>query len=1523
MPLIAVISATAELNGDSSWWTWDLAWMLDRLGERCTLVDLEGPLTQFALARWEEDEWEAGVLPSVERLAEPGLEPVVLERAPRLGFVAAARQGRASVSGTSLVAWAQGRDEVVLVQLRTPWNAESHSRAEQIVAAADLVVVLARGTADSLSSLRRLGHQLGHACRPRLRYSFIQAPSDWAARRRWARQRVGSAFRSAWLGAGPQLIDPTTDAEWCLGVTRVRPRRREVATPTFDLDPAAGHGVSVGGVAAAAGEFRRIVRRTLLALGLLPPDSVVEPEAERPELSRYGAPYSTPLEALVDAEGFRVERERGPSAPLAALIGEQRCVVVSSEAGLGKTFFAKAAEGEWLPLTTLAELRLRLSEAGQVLNIDGVDECAIPDLPRQIDRWLSGLGDALPRLRVFSLPGPTLDALLPVLARHFRGEVHRLRLLPLSRAECVAWVRAAIPDRAERLLREIPRQGLGHLAARPLTLDLLVQLASRGVELGADRRWVYQEGLTALLAHKDGDPQTLLPIAEHLAWVAVVSGVRSFSPEAGDPDGYLRRDGRVSVSVSSVARVFGLGRGALQATLAGPLFVGPSEARSFAHWSYAEFLAAEFAASRKTLERRGLRSILMGDGSVLRGDTTGFAAWLASARADLAQMLVDADPVSLLDAGAAPHSAVTGEWLSALLRAHRAGRVNLTWKRLRGLGGPDVRPVANELLRGPDQELQRVAVQLLANGPEDEVRPALEAIALAQDLPVDVRTRALTHLDALTETSPLRELVDELGLDDTGAFAAAALPLLRRGGLAGLAFLQALPNPPRAGYAFRHFFEEHALALCDEVGPEDLPEALGWAARHPFLGQERGDFGPGPLVEPLLRRAMELAALPKIREAIGQALAALAELSAGFTEDLEVDWAAPDADAVGVAILSAYFQAGGDPMGLPGGVCPSRAAALDALDAAQPDEATAWIALLRLYGWDAETRRRLEPHVALDSSLRASLDARAKAPAPQTRRAPRPAPPSPLQRIAAILEAGLESPRRWRALEYIRWRWDERAGPFLGSCAWRRMDDEQRGAALALADAFVKAGADAALWISLDEILDNREERHLAGGAWTLLADASQLPQAQPVWEAWGPLFLSNATSARVLDAARQRIDVDAYLERAREFGFDGEAFARLERWTPEAEEALIQHFEAAEEGWLLRLLLARGRPEGVWAWAAARLDRAWVAEVAFDVDAGRAWGVALERFLTDDDFARALVEALVQFSAHRWWSGDEETAVALCVRLTELFPAPRETARDQVTTMDRVQFILSRLRKQLVSDGAVEAVRQLVDEAGWSPRWLRQAELARAQRLHIPPSLEDIRRLDPPAHSSRGLQQRVLVALERTQQRLDGDHTIYREFFDVVREGNKILRRTRKHEPEATRLLIHDLLRELPGCHLQPEASAHSGEDQPDALIVGPPSPGMKPPLVKLEVKWADHKELRTAMDEQLGRYLKTDPDACGIYLVLHYAADIPALEDRIGPGLRAAWRAEVTQLQAQAAALHASGLQVELSVLHLRPSS
>lgn len=1549
MALIAVLDTT----GRGTWWSWHLASMLARQDFEVTWVEADkAERTGMLLGPLLAWEWQEGKLPGLAHLTPevaprevPG-QPVGLKLLPGCP----PETERPAGLDQALLAWARERPEWVIADLGRRYFAET-------IRHSDLLIVVIEP--EWLQELRDLGEVLRGQLPEQWRYAVIEE-RDWRTDRSFLRRRIPAAFRSAWEGGSLAVdLEPVEDTEWCVGVAQWVWRQQEDATPVFDLPPGQGEGPFL--VAQADSDWRRIAQRVAGALGVAEAVLQLEPTTDHSApVVRFCVPDGASARIEGDRSfvrethegGFLADPEDGwgiaeEQRPLADVLKELDCALILGEPGIGKSHAAAQLSDEPVVLKGQPDFRRELDEliasGAEILVLDEVDEWTgtADQLADPLVRWLNRQ-PRRPRLRIFGRAGERMEALHAKLAgRYAEGRYRRLTLLPLRPRDveplAAGWIKAS----AAGMLGQIRALHIESLAARPLTLRMLAHLWGSGQELRGDRVQVYRDGLEALVAHDEGDIGQVMKAARPLAWASILGGTARFRFGIPEAEGEL--------NLHEIQRTFKeVSRADLEAALRTPIFARSEATWTFAHRSYAEYLAATFAVAQGRLSRR-LMSLIEIEGMVPE-QLSGLAGWLAALDADVARGLIAADPGRLLEQRAFVPEEVRLEWLQALVDAVRQGRAHFWGRDIRVLLGPGVDERARDLAQDKNEEIARSAVRLVAWGDSRDATEWLVELAFARDRPSALRSEAVARLAEPPHRAVLPRLRPILEEEPAEYLRSALLHALWPEHLSALECLVQL-RATRNGQvgSLSLFSHNHGIEVVDQLRLEEFPDALNWAADNPYFAP----FERWPFSAALIQRAWDLALEPVIASSLARLLVAWfgdsdRDLS---LHSLPVDWWDPD-DRRKLAILGSALDilspSGGATLWpFPGWarLLPSLSGLLaqaESYASTDPELAGRWLALVgRYWPWSDEQATNIEALAYLNPAIQRGLEVRRSLPIPQEDPAEAEV-EGPTQflghdRLLNLLELSREDPLHWIDIPDLL---HDRRKP--GEAELRLSPQTLAEIVVLTARFLAEPPLNEPGW------LVEWSFRKAARYAWYYCMPTN-LPSDFEALSFWAATFIADGAPETLDGVLRAFVEsLGEWREEAVGFALEqapyeahhifpwaqpfwGPAWtARAKAWLEESvagetdRRRMRDALKSSQRNLFKALLTMPEAYDDFWAWGLTRLHIDWVISGLFERDTVRAWKAVLPPFLMDEEVARAV--ALAIGNEPRLWTLDPAETAEVYVRLHAILKSPVPSRNGPMRPIDHVMRLKPILVDRLVEEGAVEQVRRLVGDCGVHPSNLVHAERARAKRDWKPvSSVKDTAAFERRLRTSADLLDRVDEAFEDIEKDLNGELAAWDAFFDHAHERQD-KRTWPKHETTACTLLADRLRSKLGGLSfkaLNVEPQEVGGQDRIDIKLEVPGEEG-NPLTLKVEVKWATNtdkeKGVEAAMESQLvDRYLNHPEDLAGLYLVLW-----PGPLTGMGADVPARWRNDTDRLdkllQAQAAQLRAQHPHQPLRVRVLR---
>ena len=581
---------------------------------------------------------------------------------------------------------------------------------------------------------------------------------------------------------------------------------------------------------------------------------------------------------------------RAADAPQLSELVDDPCLVLLGEPGLGKSHAVADAvaelrhAGHAVQLVELGAYEEGASLVGAIVDspawrewresedvlflfLDGLDEALlhVKAIHKRLIVQLKKLeGDvARLRLRISCRSAEWLPDFDGQLADVFASTdvPRRLALAPLRAVDAAEAARAEGID-AERFVAEIFERDLGRLAAFPLTLRMIIDIAASGEGALPDTQSeLFDRAILRLADEHDAGRRRELTgqalhvgrrvvVAERIAAAMMLAGKAAIESDltttsGGDLtirelEGFSEQDAEAAGGAS-----FLVGVEQIQEVLATALFVDIGGGRlTLAHRSLAEYLAARYLAHHH-MDAEQIMSLLASaddPGGRLIPQLREVAAWMATLDEEVLAEVLDREPELLLRADSLTFTdEARARMVSSLLTEDTAMRVERYDRRVRrafgGLVHPSLPDQIHEALR-PEHSIpvRQMAFTLAQAAAMPELQQDLVVFAFNTDEPPFLRDDAVWALKDYADDntrSALVPLATECIEDDEDDE------------IKGQALAATFPSPIGAGDVLKVLTparNEHLLGAYkmfvwrtfpQALRPEDLPEALDWARTVP------------------------------------------------------------------------------------------------------------------------------------------------------------------------------------------------------------------------------------------------------------------------------------------------------------------------------------------------------------------------------------------------------------------------------------------------------------------------------------------------------------------------------------------------------------------------------------------------------------------------------------------------------------------------------------------------------------------
>jgi hypothetical protein len=597
-----------------------------------------------------------------------------------------------------------------------------------------------------------------------------------------------------------------------------------------------------------------------------------------------------------------------------------RCLLLLGEPGSGKSFSLRREAVEVRKSAAADDLVL-YKDLGLASDARDLRESVFEDA--RLLSWREGAGalhlflDALDEAkvqvrRVVSLLQQQLDA-LELDRVHLRiacrtadrpvelegwlksafGEEHfrTLELAPLRMSETKT-AAGATEVEAERFVELAMKSGLAPLAARPLTLKMLLRVFAAEDGFPDTLIALYQQALLLMAGETDPERRALrtltqtqsLAIAARIAAATVLAGRDVIGGDAPDavpasalaggtePDRFVGQPTDVDASELAIGEVLGTG-----------LFSARAGGVGWGHRTFGEFLAAYWLASDRLSPVQIADLVLVDDGISQRVNPAlrNVVGWLLTLRPGFREHLVPADNVVLAYGDPASVDLQTRrELLRALLNAvgerELEGRdLRWLWRRLAyDAIGPDLLVyVTGEM---GDVLSRDAAIDAIRELEARELVPALIDLAVDEHEPIRLRTAALYALQDLGMAEGLERIrplaLDPQPDDEDDELKGAALQLCWPAAITAAELFGALTPEKNEILAGAYtMFLHNAVEHLDS--PEDLVLGIRWGVVLPRPWDATSELNI--LADGIVARAWPLAAS---EQSIAEALADLVAL---------------------------------------------------------------------------------------------------------------------------------------------------------------------------------------------------------------------------------------------------------------------------------------------------------------------------------------------------------------------------------------------------------------------------------------------------------------------------------------------------------------------------------------------------------------------------------------------------------------------------------------------------------------------
>ena len=432
------------------------------------------------------------------------------------------------------------------------------------------------------------------------------------------------------------------------------------------------------------------------------------------------------------------------------LSADPRSLIVLGEAGMGKSTLLQQLIGvDGFTVSTARKLinapdPLALMGKATTLVIDALDEVSARLDGDAIDLVLHRLaGLALPR---FILSCRVADwrkaTALQGITDFYETAPLELHLDPLTREDATSYLTAMVgAEAADAAISHLEERGLGGLWRNPQTLNLVADALAKGT-LPTSKGALFAEA-TKLMRSEHREEKAVTPFALLAEDDVLDAAGAAFATLILTGNEAISRKVQVADGDIPLAEATRLpGAGALPDILGSRLFSGVSDDRfSYDHRAIGEFLGARWLARQADTPRKQRRLLELFNGqSLVPASLRGLHAWLAWHSESLAEQVIAADPMGVVEYGDADAlTAPQGRALFAALR--RLSEANPRFRdwsdyRTGGLVQPDLLPEIRDAIAGVRVEfgLRLLVLQALKRSPLiDQLQSELVALLLSPE----------------------------------------------------------------------------------------------------------------------------------------------------------------------------------------------------------------------------------------------------------------------------------------------------------------------------------------------------------------------------------------------------------------------------------------------------------------------------------------------------------------------------------------------------------------------------------------------------------------------------------------------------------------------------------------------------------------------------------------------------------------------------------------------------------------------
>ncbi len=399
-------------------------------------------------------------------------------------------------------------------------------------------------------------------------------------------------------------------------------------------------------------------------------------------------------------------------------------------------------------------------------------------------------------------------------------------------------------DDANLFWQEVVRKEATPFAARPITLDFLLDEFVVSGQLPQTRKELYERGCKKLCTefnhpHADRDklePEERLVIAARIAAILIFTGYSSIRlvPLTEDASNSLLIE-HISGDKELISGTeFLVHESGVRETLDTALFRG-GEIREWAHQTYAEFLAAWYASHNLSIPQ--IKSLIFHPDGKLVPQLHETSAWIASFKTEVFDLILETDPEILLQSDVATGDEHSKEALARGLLEHvdKNPHIYLDGKHLPSLKCNNLATILREFIQdsAKSQRTRRLGLDIATVCKETNLLDLMVEIALNPEEPLRLRIGAAQGIveigddESKQSLKPLAVLSLEnrdLGELKVSGILATWPDYLTVEELFATLIIPAEDDPLVDRYVAQNWSE----IILSRIEPDDLPVALEW-----------------------------------------------------------------------------------------------------------------------------------------------------------------------------------------------------------------------------------------------------------------------------------------------------------------------------------------------------------------------------------------------------------------------------------------------------------------------------------------------------------------------------------------------------------------------------------------------------------------------------------------------------------------------------------------------------------------------